>query len=50
MGQRVLSVRMPERLAEDLAIVARADGVSVAEFVRLAVADKVEARADATPA
>jgi len=44
MDQKAFTVRLDQEQASDLEAVAAADGISVAEAMRLAVADLVEAR------
>jgi glycerate-2-kinase len=44
MEQRAFTVRLDTDQATDLEAVAAADGVSVAEEIRQAVADRIEAR------
>jgi Arc/MetJ-type ribon-helix-helix transcriptional regulator len=48
MANKATSLRLPEAMAAELAAVARADGISVSEVVREAVAKHIaERRADA---
>lgn len=44
MEQRAFTVRLDSDQASDLEAVAAADGVSVAETIRQAVGDRIEAR------
>ena len=44
MNQKAFTVRLDSDQATDLEAVAAADGVSVAEEIRQAVADRIEAR------
>ncbi|MEN8114756.1 MAG: ribbon-helix-helix protein, CopG family [Actinomycetota bacterium] len=44
MEQRAFTVRLDTDQASDLEAVAAADGVSIAEVIREAVADRIEAR------
>ncbi len=44
METRALTLRLPTDQAAQLEAVARADGVSVSEAVRSAIADRIEAR------
>lgn len=44
MNQKAFTVRLDPDQATDLEAVAAADGVSVAEEIRQAVADRIEAR------
>ena len=44
MEQRAFTVRLDTDQASDLEAVAAADGVSIAEVIRDAVADRIEAR------
>jgi antitoxin component of RelBE/YafQ-DinJ toxin-antitoxin module len=47
MPTRVLSLRIPEEIAAEIAAVARANGVSVSRAIRMAIEDYVAAeRAD----
>jgi predicted transcriptional regulator len=47
MATKVLSLRLPEEIAVEIATVARANGVSVSRAIRLAIEDYVAAqRAD----
>lgn len=47
MATKVLSLRLPEEIATEIAAVARANGVSVSRAIRLAIEDYVAAeRAD----
>jgi predicted transcriptional regulator len=47
MATKVLSLRLPEEIAVEIAAVARANGVSVSRAIRLAIEDYVAAqRAD----
>ncbi|HSC21371.1 MAG TPA: ribbon-helix-helix protein, CopG family [Solirubrobacterales bacterium] len=41
MATKVLSLRLPEEIAAEIAAVARANGVSVSKAIRLAVEDYV---------
>jgi predicted transcriptional regulator len=41
MATKVLSLRLPEEIAAEIAAVARANGVSVSRAIRLAVEDYV---------
>lgn len=43
MATKVLSLRIPEEIAAELAAVARANGVSVSRAIRLAIEDYVAA-------
>jgi hypothetical protein len=44
MATRAFTVRIPVEQAEEIEAIAAADGVSVAEEVRSALADRIEAR------
>ena len=44
METRALTLRLPADQAAQIEAVARADGVSVSEAVRTAIADRIEAR------
>jgi predicted transcriptional regulator len=47
MATKVLSLRLPEELADEIGAVARANGVSVSRAIRFAIEDYVAAqRAD----
>jgi predicted transcriptional regulator len=47
MATKVLSLRLPEEIAVEIATVARANGVSISRAIRLAIEDYVAAeRAD----
>ena len=47
MATKVLSLRLPEEIAVEIAAVARANGVSVSKAIRMAIEDYVAAqRAD----
>ena len=41
---KVMSLRLPQPLASELAVVARTDGVSISEAIRHAVGDYITAR------
>lgn len=43
-SERVTSVRMSVELADDLALIARVDGVPMSESIRQAVAEHIAAR------
>lgn len=43
-GQRAFTVRIPEDQAEELDAIASSDGVSLAEEVRLAIAERIESK------
>jgi predicted DNA-binding protein len=43
MATRVLSLRIPEEIAAEIAAVARANGVSVSRAIREAIEDRVAA-------
>jgi len=43
MATRVLSLRLPEEIAAEIAAVARANGVSVSRAIRTAIEDHVAA-------
>jgi hypothetical protein len=44
MAQKAITVRLDADQAADIEVVATADGVSVAEEIRQAVADRIDAR------
>jgi class 3 adenylate cyclase len=44
METRALTLRLPADQAAQIEAVARADGISVSEAVRAAIADRIEAR------
>lgn len=47
MATKVLSLRLPEEIATEIAAVARANGVSISRAIRMAIEDYVAAqRAD----
>jgi predicted transcriptional regulator len=41
MATKVLSLRLPEEIADEIAVVARVNGVSVSRAIRLAIEDYV---------
>jgi predicted transcriptional regulator len=44
MATKVLSLRLPEEIAAEIAAVARANGVSVSRAIRMAIEDYVAAQ------